>query len=130
MPFRAARAPGRAARNFPASGPGFPRSGSRATGVIRDGRLAPSLVRAGGEIDLAIAPRLRRWLAAALEVHREVVLDVSEVTFMDCSGPGVLVQARNHDERYGGRLLLLGVGGPVAWLLKLTGRIGRLAADP
>ncbi|WBP84546.1 STAS domain-containing protein [Kitasatospora cathayae] len=87
-------------------------------------------MRAGGEIDLATAPRLRHRLAAALEAHREVVLDLSEVTFMDCSGLRVLVQARNQADQYGGRLVLRGVGRPVARLLKLTGLSRRLAASP
>ncbi|MFJ8856362.1 STAS domain-containing protein [Streptomyces sp. NPDC102437] len=94
------------------------------------GRSAPLVVRVGGEIDLATALRLRHRLAAALKAHREMVLDLSEVTFKDCSGLGVRVQARNQADRYGGRLLLRGVGGPVARLLKPTGLSGRLAAEP
>ncbi|GAA2276158.1 MULTISPECIES: STAS domain-containing protein [Kitasatospora] len=101
-----------------------------ATGdAVRDGRPTPLVVRVGGEIDVATAPRLRQRLAAALEAHREVVLDLSEVTFMDCSGLGVLVQARNQADRCGRRLVLHGVGHPVARLLKLTGLTRRLAAE-
>ncbi|GJF30396.1 hypothetical protein KNE206_30960 [Kitasatospora sp. NE20-6] len=37
----------------------------------------PSTVQVNGEIDLDTAPSLRRALAAALESHREVVLDLS-----------------------------------------------------
>ncbi|MFF8772489.1 STAS domain-containing protein [Kitasatospora sp. NPDC015120] len=88
------------------------------------------MVRAFGEIDIATAPRLGRRLAAALGAHREVVLDLSEVTFMDCSGLRVLVQARNRADRYGGRLVLRGARGPVARLLRLTGLGRRLAAGP
>ncbi|MFF2148343.1 STAS domain-containing protein [Kitasatospora sp. NPDC058190] len=96
---------------------------------MRDGRPAPFVVRAGGEIDLATAPRLRCRLAAAFEAHGEVVLDLSEVTFMDCSGLGILVQARNQADHSGKRLVLRGVGHPVARLLKLTGLTRRLAAE-
>ncbi|MFE5581600.1 STAS domain-containing protein [Kitasatospora sp. NPDC056531] len=96
---------------------------------MRDGRPAPLVVRVGGEIDLATAPRLRCRLAAAFEAHREVVLDLSEVTFMDCSGLGILGQARNQADRCGRRLVLRGVGHPVARLLKLTGLTRRLAAE-
>ncbi|WP_051826647.1 STAS domain-containing protein [Kitasatospora aureofaciens] len=92
------------------------------------------MVRAGGEIDLPTAPRLLHRLAVALEAHREVVLDLSEVTFMDCSGLGLLVQARNQAARHqadqcGGRLVRRGVGRPVARLLKLTGLSRRLSAS-
>ncbi|MFJ9845317.1 STAS domain-containing protein [Kitasatospora sp. NPDC101155] len=84
-------------------------------------------VRARGEIDLATAPHLRRKLARALVEHREVVLDLSEVTFMDCAGLGTLVQARNLADRTGARLVLHGIAHPVARLLRLTGLTGRLA---
>ncbi|MEV8100114.1 STAS domain-containing protein [Kitasatospora sp. NPDC085879] len=62
---------------------------------MRDQAQAPALVGASGEIDLDTVPSLRRALAAALEAHREVVRDLSEVTFMDCAGMGALVRARN-----------------------------------
>ncbi|MGW2255322.1 STAS domain-containing protein [Kitasatospora sp. NPDC001660] len=116
--------PERAARKTPAS-PG-PARAVPADDALCDGRPA----RAGGEIDLATAPRLRCRLGAAFEAHGEVVLDLSEVTFMDCSGLGVLVQARHLADQYGGRLVLRGVGRPVAKLLKLTSLSRRLAASP
>ncbi|AUY48353.1 STAS domain-containing protein [Streptomyces sp. CB01881] len=90
----------------------------------------PFIVRANGEIDLDTAPALRRTLAAALESHREVVLDLSEVTFMDCAGLGALVRARNQADRSGRRLVLHDAGRRVVRLLKLTSLYRRLAVDP
>ncbi|MFF0388295.1 STAS domain-containing protein [Kitasatospora sp. NPDC004615] len=90
----------------------------------------PFIVRVDGEIDLDTAPALRRALAAALEAHREVVLDLSEVTFMDCAGLGALVRARNQADRSGRRLILRGAGRCVVRLLELTGLHRRLAAEP
>ncbi|MEU8517688.1 STAS domain-containing protein [Kitasatospora sp. NPDC048722] len=90
----------------------------------------PFVVRARGEIDFDTAPSLRRALAAALESHREVVLDLSEVTFMDCAGLGALVRARNQADRSGRRLVLRGAGRCVVRLLKLTGLHRRLAVEP
>ncbi|GAA2753488.1 STAS domain-containing protein [Kitasatospora cinereorecta] len=90
----------------------------------------PFVVRANGEIDLDTATSLRRALAAALGSHREVVLDLSEVTFMDCAGLGALVWARNHADRCGARLVLRGAGRCVVRLLKLTGLHRRLAVEP
>ncbi|MFF2548830.1 STAS domain-containing protein [Kitasatospora sp. NPDC058063] len=81
----------------------------------------PFIVRAHGEIDLDAAPSLRRALATALESHQEVVLDLSEVTFMDCAGLGALVRARNQADRCGARLVLRGADRRVVRLLKLTG---------
>ncbi|MGC0318522.1 STAS domain-containing protein [Kitasatospora acidiphila] len=97
---------------------------------MRDQGQAPAAVRARGEIDLDTAPSLRRALTAALETYREVVLDLSEVTFMDCAGLDAIVQARNQADRCGGRLVLRGAGRRVVRLLKLTGLNRRLTVGP
>ena len=47
-----------------------------------------------------------------------VVVDLTQVTFMDCSALGLLMSAR---ARLGSRLWLRGVPPSVAWLLQLTG---------
>ncbi|MFD5613404.1 STAS domain-containing protein [Kitasatospora sp. NPDC127060] len=91
---------------------------------------APFVVRASGDVDLAAAPRLRRDLAHALAAHHDVVLDLSEVEFMDCAGLGALVEALNQADRQGRRLALRGTGPRVARLLELTGLHRRLAARP
>ncbi|WP_431676199.1 STAS domain-containing protein [Kitasatospora sp. KL5] len=89
----------------------------------------PAIVAARGDIDLATAPRLRRVLARALKTHRDVVLDLSEVTFIDCAGLGALVEARNLAGRRGGRLVLRGAGPCVVRLIRLTGLGGYLAVE-
>ncbi|MFJ6384100.1 STAS domain-containing protein [Kitasatospora sp. NPDC092039] len=81
----------------------------------------PFTVRACGEIDLDTGPRLHREVERALARHRQVVLDLSEVTFMDCAGLNAVIRARELAERRGRRLVLRGIGHPVARLLKLTG---------
>ncbi|WP_420706277.1 STAS domain-containing protein [Streptomyces sp. NRRL B-24484] len=55
----------------------------------------PFVVRVRGETDLEAAPRLRGEPAAAYESHRELVLDLSEVTFTDCAGLGAPGRPRN-----------------------------------
>ncbi|MEV8099492.1 STAS domain-containing protein [Kitasatospora sp. NPDC085879] len=90
---------------------------------------APATVTARGDIDLATAPRLRRVLARALKAHRDVVLDLSEVTFVDRAGLGALVEARNLAGRRGGRLVLWGAGPRVVRLIRLTGLGGYLAVE-
>ncbi|MEU4115685.1 STAS domain-containing protein [Kitasatospora sp. NPDC028055] len=83
--------------------------------------VPPFTVRVCGEIDLDSAPDLRRELSRALADHRQVVLDLSQVTFMDCSGLNVLMEARNQADRNGACLALRGITRPVARLLELTG---------
>ncbi|MFD4395529.1 STAS domain-containing protein [Kitasatospora sp. NPDC058478] len=90
----------------------------------------PFALRACGEIALDTAPALRRAVTAALGAHREVVLDLSEVTFMDCAGLGAPVRARNQADRCGSHLVLRGAGRRVGRLGKLTGAHRRLVVEP
>ena len=80
------------------------------------GRL---LVWVTDEIDIASAPRLRRALErAAPQPGERVIVDLSGVTFMDCSGLGPLLEA---ETRLGDRLSLRGVPPRVTALLRLAG---------
>lgn len=81
-----------------------------------------------GELDLATAPRLRDQVAyVAATPAGNVVLDLTEVTFMDCTALGVLVQAR---VTLGDRLWLRGLPRPVLRLLALTGLEATFALLP
>ena len=61
-----------------------------------------TVVRVEGDVDIATVPALRSLLArAGHEAH--VLVDLSGVTFMDCSGLSALLQARAH---HAGRLAL------------------------
>ena len=78
-----------------------------------------SVVRIVGEIDLDTAPRLRRVLErAAPDPGGDLLVDLSGVTFMDCSGLAPLLEAKN---RLKSRLTLTGVPQRVLELLRLTG---------
>ena len=62
------------------------------------------VVEAAGELDLATHQQLRDHLHHALDAHpgtREVIADLSRLTFTDCAGLGALVWARNHTHRAG-----------------------------
>jgi anti-sigma B factor antagonist len=61
-----------------------------------------------GEIDVATAPAIRRFLMAAIsggDVH--LAVDMSGVTFIGAAGIGVLVAAANRTRQAGGGLSLL-----------------------
>lgn len=79
-----------------------------------------SLVVLTGELDVLTAADVRRRLqdACACGDTRDVVVDLSAVTFMDCSNLTPLVEARR---RLGPRLRLQGCSPPVRRLLRLTG---------
>ncbi len=78
-------------------------------------------VQPDGEIDFTnaglVAAALREQLALG---HRFVRLDLSRLTFLDCAGLRVIVEAHNEFLYASGTLVLTGVGARVARLLRLT----------
>src|SRR5207244_6449580 len=71
-----------------------------------------------GEIDIATAPAIRRFLMAAISggnVH--LAVDMSGVTFIGAAGIGVLVDAASRAREAGGSLSLLAPSRQVRWLL-------------
>ncbi len=72
-----------------------------------------------GEVDVASAGHAQRVLDQAISIDRlgAVVVDLSQVTFMDCRGVAVLVRALN---TAGDRLVLRSPSPVVMRLLDLT----------
>lgn len=111
------------------------RSGEHAPGtgpgpdvLPTSGRL-PAVVVLTGELDMLTAPDVRRVLQDACEhadvvEHANVVVDLSAVTFIDCSNLALLLEARN---RLGPRLRLRRCSAPVQRLLALTGLLDTFA---
>ena len=61
-----------------------------------DRRNGAAIVRLGGELDLYNAPEVREALAnASSESPERVVVDLSEVDFIDSTALGVLIEARS-----------------------------------
>lgn len=85
-----------------------------------EGRAAAS-VRVAGELDLGTAPQLRTALEEALVYARLVLLDVSDVSFMDSSGLRVVLEASIGARAQDARVLLVGVSEEVEALIDLTG---------
>ena len=87
------------------------------------------LVTVHGELDLATAPHLEAALCGHLRNRpQRLTLDLSAVTFIDCSGLNVLLRTRIR-ARHSRTCLRLGPVSPrVARLLMLTGSFPRPAA--
>ena len=92
-----------------------------------------AVVRASGELDLGTREHMRYALSLACASGTPVTVDLSELTFIDAGGLGILIEAHNHLVSIG-RLGLL-VRGTSAWVrrvfeitdltLLLEGRPGR-----
>ncbi|HET7193547.1 MAG TPA: STAS domain-containing protein [Nocardioides sp.] len=80
------------------------------------------VVWADGEIDLATAPELRAALAEVVRVPEcKVIVDLTEVTFMDSTGLNALVLGWRKAKAVNGELQLVGAGPMVRKVLRVTG---------
>jgi anti-sigma B factor antagonist len=81
-----------------------------------------AVLRVSGEIDLYTAPLLRERIADLVAAGiRHVVLDASDVTFLDSTGLGVLVGGLKRLRAHGGSLALAGSRANVARIFNVTG---------
>lgn len=76
-------------------------------------RLEPSaaVIHVAGEIDLSNAPELQTLLLDAIGEDPRIVVDLTDVSFLDACGLGVLVSAKRRAERAGGLMYLTCVHG-------------------
>jgi anti-sigma B factor antagonist len=89
------------------------------------------VIELAGELDLGAAPALDTHIRTALaERPRGVVLDMTEVGFVDSSALRVLLRARQGLADDGVELVLAGVAPQVRRLLELTKTDGLLPMAP
>jgi anti-sigma B factor antagonist len=88
--------------------------------AARAGRTC-TVVRVGGELDMDTVPQLQDVLReVADDGAQQVVLDFADVTFMDSSGLGLLVDWYKMLRERDGRLCLAAVQQPVRTVLVLS----------
>lgn len=80
------------------------------------------LVQPAGEIDIATADVVQ----AHLSPDRDIILDLTNVTFMDSTGLRTIVGAHNRLEQAGHRLRIVIPDGPVERIIAITGLTGAL----
>ena len=81
-----------------------------------------TVVRVGGEIDLAIVDLFQDGLLRIMRAHTaRLLLDLSEVSFMDCTGIKALALTRRRAELRGGSMNLIAVSSSVRRIIDLTG---------
>jgi anti-sigma B factor antagonist len=80
------------------------------------------VIAARGEIDLFTAPDLKQVLTDAIEggEHR-VVIDLSEVSFLDSTALGVLIGAVKRLRSRGGALAIVNTDSSIAKTFEITG---------
>jgi anti-anti-sigma factor len=91
--------------------------------AVSVGVTRPSaVIRVEGEIDLSTAPELRLAIAHVVDDGcRDITVDLSGVSFMDCAGVNALLWCRERVDTADGRLSLGQVSRSAARILTLTG---------
>jgi anti-sigma B factor antagonist len=82
-----------------------------------------AVVRLGGELDVYTAPRLRERLAEliAADRHRDIVIDLADLAFIDSTGIGVLVGALKRARQHGDEIELRSPRPGTRKALEITG---------
>ncbi len=80
------------------------------------------LVTLSGEVDIYTAPRLKEHMLELFEVGvRDMIVDLSEVTFIDSTALGVLIGGVRRVSDADGTMALVVATRPVERILKVTG---------
>ena len=83
-----------------------------------------------GELDIATARLLDGRLRELLAQHRQIVLDLAELAFIDSTGLAVLVSAAQSAERDGGSFTISALSAAAQRVLELSGVAERLKLLP
>jgi len=82
-----------------------------------------------GSLDLATAPTVRAALSEATEKgSHNLIVDLTQLEFLDSTGLGVLIGAQRRAAEHGGSFRLIVNNGPISRLLNITGLIAVFAA--
>jgi anti-sigma B factor antagonist len=101
--------------------------------VVSPAGSCECVVRARGEVDIYTGPSLRDVLRDALATGAsKVIIDMTDVSFIDSSGLSVIIGAHKKAEDGGIELVLQGPTARVVRLLELTGlnRVLNVVAAP
>jgi len=84
-------------------------------------RESGPVVRVSGEVDLRTSPQMREvLLRVAHKNPKRLIVDLSDVSYMDSSGVGTMVEIKRLVERGGGRLVLAGLQPRVRSVFEVT----------
>jgi len=84
-----------------------------------------------GEIDVATSATLRDELYAVIDGgSRSLVIDLSDLGFIDSSGLGVLVGSLKHMRERDGQLVIAGLAQPALRVFEITGLTDLFTLEP
>jgi anti-anti-sigma factor len=91
--------------------------------IIENKPQGDTVVKLCGELDIASAPDLREQLLVMLDRHqpRRLVLDLSDLEFMDSSGTAVLVNTERRARMLGCTFALVAPQAAVTRVLRISG---------
>ncbi|HWE49036.1 MAG TPA: STAS domain-containing protein [Bryobacteraceae bacterium] len=78
------------------------------------------IVDIGGEVDLRGSPALRKLLFQALTESPRVVINLSEIRYMDSSGIAVMIEALKNSQKLNREFAMFGLNARVREVFKLT----------
>ena len=74
------------------------------------GKDHPNVLPLEGEIDLHISPNVTASLSMMIEKKpKQLIVDLSRVTYIDSSGLAALIEGMQNAEEYGGKFALAGL---------------------
>lgn len=81
-----------------------------------------------GSLDIATSPTVRAALTDATDKgQKHLIVDLSQLEFLDSTGLGALIGAHRRATEHGGSLRIVVTDGPIFRLLNITGLIRVLA---
>lgn len=94
--------------------------------VVVDRAAEPPVIALSGELDPHTAPLLQREIDGVLTEGTDLVLDLSQLGFVDSSGLRVLISAQHQLADHGGTLVLRSPSETVRRLLEITGLVDHI----
>jgi anti-sigma B factor antagonist len=92
--------------------------------VKKENRGEALLFKLRGSLDIATSPTVRAALVdAADQGSKEIVVDLTQLEFLDSTGLGALIGAHRRATEHGGSLRLVVHEGAISRLLNITGLI-------
>jgi anti-sigma B factor antagonist len=90
--------------------------------TVDDSRAPFTVLAVSGEVDVYTAPRLRERLVDLVsQGHRQIVVDLEGVDFLDSTGLGVLVGGLKRLRSHGGDLSLVCTQARILKVFEITG---------